>query len=441
MSKARVVIISPPFYSQLGPLLTLAGEFAAAGHEAAVACAAAFAAEIQARGFAFIELRVSRNANTGIASRTVQPAEEKRRLEAFLAATRRGGVETLLLQSAHRRRDMFADPAGLLVRLREIAAEHKPDLWIVDQLSYGVTLALYLLEQRFITFCPGHPSSIPEPDQLFGVPPQWPSAVQPEAGALARLRRRAARVERRFTGRMNTLRRRSAPQRPEVASAFRLCSSEAVLYNYPPFPGPRGGRFTDDRAVYMGWCFTRQTLKAPWHARMRSWAGCRPKILIAFGTFLAARSDVIRRCVEALRSAYPGSLIVVSGGAEADRLRDLAAENVCIEPFIPQPALLPAMDLIIHHGGCNSFTEALYYAVPMIVMPFSSDQFAIAADAEQLGLGGVLNPNDFTAREIADMAAAGLEKENPALRSWQLHLRERGPAWAVRQLMPAGEGV
>ena len=107
---------------------------------------------------------------------------------------------------------------------------------------------------------------------------------------------------------------------------------------------------------------------------------------------------------------------------------------MCIEAFVPQAALLPSMDLIVHHGGCNSFTEALYFGKPMILLPFSSDQFAIAADAEKMDLAHSLDPNRFTPRRLAGLAASSLEKENKALRRWQRYVRSRGPGWAVRQL-------
>jgi hypothetical protein len=47
---------------------------------------------------------ISRNANTGVAEKTDQPEEERRRINAFLESTRRGPLETLILQAEHRKR-------------------------------------------------------------------------------------------------------------------------------------------------------------------------------------------------------------------------------------------------------------------------------------------------------------------------------------------------
>jgi UDP:flavonoid glycosyltransferase YjiC (YdhE family) len=44
-------------------------------------------------------------------------------------------------------------------------------------------------------------------------------------------------------------------------------------------------------------------------------------------------------------------------------------------------------DVFITHGGMNSISEALVYEVPMIVIPFMSDQPVNARQVETLGLG------------------------------------------------------
>ncbi|MBN2325061.1 MAG: hypothetical protein JXQ30_15135 [Spirochaetes bacterium] len=48
--------------------------------------------------------------------------------------------------------------------------------------------------------------------------------------------------------------------------------------------------------------------------------------------------------------------------------------------FVPQKALMPYADVVVHHGGSNSFSEALCCSTSMVLLPFSSDQFDIARD-------------------------------------------------------------
>ena len=48
-------------------------------------------------------------------------------------------------------------------------------------------------------------------------------------------------------------------------------------------------------------------------------------------------------------------------------------DNILIDSWYPQPSVIPQCDLVIHHGGNNSFTECLYFGVPAIIMPYVWD--------------------------------------------------------------------
>ena len=101
---------------------------------------------------------------------------------------------------------------------------------------------------------------------------------------------------------------------------------------------------------------------------------------------------------------------------------------------MPQTALLPYVDLVVHHGGNNSFTECLYYGRPMVLLPFSSDQFNIARDAEAAGLAAAADPNTFSQAEMRRLLGAALEGRAPARERWQRRVAARGPTYAVREL-------
>ncbi|NJL34016.1 MAG: hypothetical protein HC893_09325, partial [Chloroflexaceae bacterium] len=96
---------------------------------------------------------------------------------------RHGPIATLRLQSEHRQHDMLTDPERMLADVGQMIQALQPDICIVDQLSYAVTLALYCLQQPFLTYCPGHPTYVPSGTQLFGVPYAWPRefTIAPEA--------------------------------------------------------------------------------------------------------------------------------------------------------------------------------------------------------------------------------------------------------------------
>jgi UDP:flavonoid glycosyltransferase YjiC (YdhE family) len=77
--------------------------------------------------------------------------------------------------------------------------------------------------------------------------------------------------------------------------------------------------------------------------------------------------------------------------------------------YLPQVALLDRAAVIVTHGGNNSVTEALTAGVPMVVLPFSTDQFAGAAAIEAAGLGAALDPNTVTSADLGAAVRAVLD--------------------------------
>ena len=55
---------------------------------------------------------------------------------------------------------------------------------------------------------------------------------------------------------------------------------------------------------------------------------------------------------------------IVSKGPQAE-LYELA-DNMWGAEFLPQPAILPLVDLVITHGGNNTTTECFHHGKPMI---------------------------------------------------------------------------
>jgi UDP:flavonoid glycosyltransferase YjiC (YdhE family) len=73
------------------------------------------------------------------------------------------------------------------------------------------------------------------------------------------------------------------------------------------------------------------------------------------------------------------------------------------EEFLPQPAILPQVDVVITHGGNNTVTESLHFGKPMVVLPLFWDQHDNAQRMQELGLGRRL---DTYGHEPAELIAA-----------------------------------
>jgi UDP:flavonoid glycosyltransferase YjiC (YdhE family) len=435
MNVRKVVLISPPFSSQLLPTLELACAFLAEGVEATVACSDSFKGKIMSRGVRFQRLVTSSNINTGIAQKTDQPEEERRRLDAFLEATKKGPIETLLVQTRDRKLDMLHDPEGIRDQVRRIQDTERPDLWVSNQLSYGSTLALYCLGLPFVSLCLPHPYTVPDGKKIYGVPSAWPERFRIEPEKLSELHKRARKAEEEFTAEFNRVIERHDSPLSSVENAFSLTSEIAILFNYPDF-GSTGQKRSLPSRIFMGCCFHEEPLDERYREMLLQHISFGPKILIVMGTFLSYRDDVIGRCIRGCKKEFPESLVIAGCGARAQRLKKLDYEGLVVEEFVPQKALLPHVDIVIHHGGSNSFTEALFYGRPMVILPFSSDQFDIARDAELHGIGTVLPPNSFDSgdfrKALRTVASTGY---NDALSRWSNHVRSRGPGYAVRKLL------
>jgi MGT family glycosyltransferase len=90
--------------------------------------------------------------------------------------------------------------------------------------------------------------------------------------------------------------------------------------------------------------------------------------------------------------------------------------NVHLESWYPQPAVLPHVDLFIHHGGNNSFNEALYFGKPAIIMPFCWDGLDNAARIHDTGYGDQLPRYTWTESELAAMIERLLKDKAMAAR-------------------------
>ena len=426
-------VLIPPFYSHFHPMMTLAKAFKECGAKVTAATALSFKKEIDKEGLLFIEISINKNANTGTASKTHQTDEEKQRLIDFFAATKKGPVETLLIQGIHRKKDMLANPKELLMRLREIKKEIRPDYWVVDQLSYGATVSLYSLEENFITFCPPHPFSLPCEGRTYSVPPRWPSPFKIPEEMKQKLHSFARQVEGEFTAHFNEFILANDFHVPIIDNAFKLTSGTAVIFNYPDFRDEADLNSTPVR-IFTGSCFEESALGSPWNDIVKR--NFNPKILVALGTFLNNRRDVLERIILGIRNSFSNALLVVGAGESTASLQNLADSQTIIAEFIPQKALLPFMDMTVIHGGVGSFTESLYFGKPMIVLPFSSDQFNVAHDVEEFNLGKVLDPNTFQTTDIGHAVNSLLpERQNTDAVLWSQKIREKGPINTVKTLL------
>ena len=435
-----LLVISPDYASHLFPLLALAGAWAADGDRVVVATGPAVAAHVERSGFERVELVLGRGSNAGTARAADQPAGEDANLGAFFAATRAGMIPTLRLQAELRRNDLLWQPLETARSTMEVVRAVAPDAILVDHLAFGAVLGLRAGGADFADVVLGHPTALPVADEQYGVPATWPAALDPDPTELVELRRLAAAVARQFTDEWNGALRALDPGATPVADAFRV-HGQNVLFSYPEaLHDARRAPHLPRPHTFLGASVRHEVLDLEAEAWVARDAG-RPLVVVSFGSFLSARDDVLARVVAALRE-LPVRVALATGSADPAALGPLPAGWLA-RPFLPQVALVRHASLAVTHAGNNGVTEALAAGVPLLVLPFSTDQFAVAADLERAGVGRALDPNRATSAVIAAAARAilaGPERRAAAALGEELRA-DPGPARARRAVAsPEGPG-
>jgi len=136
----------------------------------------------------------------------------------------------------------------------------------------------------------------------------------------------------------------------------------------------------------------------------------KPVICIFLGTILKGAGKFFRICVDAFRDAPVTVVMAVGKNFDIAKLGKLP-KNFIVKNHIPQIAVLKQASLFITHGGMNSVSEAMVSGVPMVVIPFVSDQPVNALQVAKLGLGRVLDYCGITAEKLKETAMAVMEDQ------------------------------
>lgn len=103
----------------------------------------------------------------------------------------------------------------------------------------------------------------------------------------------------------------------------------------------------------------------------------QPLVYASLGTLQNRLEHVFQAIVDSCRD-LDVQLVLSVGGGNSGLLDDVPASTILVE-FAPQLELLRRADLTITHAGMNTTMEALSQAVPLVCLPVTNDQPAIAA--------------------------------------------------------------
>ncbi|UHA73794.1 macrolide family glycosyltransferase [Paenibacillus sp. 481] len=128
----------------------------------------------------------------------------------------------------------------------------------------------------------------------------------------------------------------------------------------------------------------------------------QPIVYISMGTILNRDLKFYELCFAALRDV-PVQVVLSSGKyTDMEPLADCIPDNFTIAPYVPQLEMLQRADAFVTHAGMNSTSEAMYYSVPLVMIPLTSDQPAVAHRVQELGAGISLNSKELTPEMLRD---------------------------------------
>jgi MGT family glycosyltransferase len=278
----------------------------------------------------------------------------------------------------------YAEP-----RLRQIIAEHRPDVIVEDNVvSFP---ALMTSDAAFVRIVSCNPLEVRGED----IPPVFSGYPMDDRSQWADFLEEFDRVHADTWAAWDAwCQEQGAPPLP--ARDFMHASPDCNIYVYP-----RELDYTDARPLDDTWhridSSVRETdedytVPAELADRPQDPTEGSGLVYLSLGSLGGADVELMQRLIDVLGTSR--HRVIVSMGPRADELR--LAANMTGAPTVPQTKVIPQVDLVITHGGNNTTTEAMHFGKPMVVLPLFWDQYDNAQRVHELGYGVRLPTYAFT---------------------------------------------
>jgi MGT family glycosyltransferase len=267
-------------------------------------------------------------------------------------------------------------------RLREILDEVQPDVIVEDNVVAFPALLAHGAPWVRIVSC--NPLELKDP----ALPPPFSALPVADASGWDRFRRRYDELHAAMHADFDAfVQERGAPPLP--AGEFIHESEHLNLYLYPPAADYERSQPLAPTWHNLGSCVRRseETWEVP-----ASLGGRGRLIYLSLGSLGSADVELMQRFIDLLGAT--DHRVIVSMGPQHDELR--LADNMWGAELVPQPLVLPQVDLVVTHAGNNTVTEAFHHGKPMIAHSLFWDQHDNAQRVDELGFGTRLRPYRFS---------------------------------------------
>lgn len=329
--------------------------------------------------------------------------------------------------------------AAMKTSLAHIRATSRPEDTVLVSSSFavGARLAEELdgFRNTTVHLSPGVIFSAVAPPvwPAFSIPPQWPRWLK------VMLVRSAERwgTDPVIGGQINPALTAAGRRKEHRFFSRWIHSPRHVLYAFPDwFASPAAdwpiqGEFTGFPAG--------AAQQAPMPASVTALAGenAGPLIVITAGTAVEGRAPWVRAAITAARNSGARVVVVEPRAPMSSKHNDTGLISV---PFVPFERLLPLADLIVHHGGIGTFTQALRSGTPQLMVPTAHDQADNAARASALGIARRSTAQEMVADagQAITAALADISARSRTRRFLEQHPMQQDGAETIARRVVAG---
>ena len=134
-------------------------------------------------------------------------------------------------------------------------------------------------------------------------------------------------------------------------------------------------------------------------------------IYISMGTVNNDMMPFYKSCISALADTDYQVIMSVGNIVSIEEFGKLP-ENISVFSHVDQIAVLKQADVFLSHCGMNSVSESLYFGVPLVMLPQTSEQKGVSERVFQLGAGVKLDKSVYVLSAINEILEDNTYKEN-----------------------------
>jgi zeaxanthin glucosyltransferase len=391
-----VGIITPPVQGHILPFAALGRELIARGHRVTAIQMPDAEERVLAEGLEFIAIGERDHPRGSLPESLAQLG----RLQG-LAALR------FTIEAVRRTTEMLCRDAPAVIEAAGI------EMLLVDQTEPGGGTIAEHLGLPFVTICNAlalnREPAVPPPFTPWTAGDRWWQKMRNAAGyaVSAQVTAPVSRVVANYRRRWKL----PAQRRPEDSfSKLAQISQQPAEFDFPRRELPACFRYTGplrDQRIPEG--------TFPWHQ-----LDGRALVYASLGTLQHSKENVFRCIAEACAELKDVQLVMAHGGSLSEAaIRSLPGDPIGVV-YAPQASLLQRARLAVTHAGLNTVLDALRFGVPMVAIPITYEQPAIAARVVWTGTGESLPLRKLTASRLRETMRQVLDNPGYAEQSGRM---------------------